>query len=99
MSSAHFFLSRIVTTSWGWLASALSNTISFSSQMLLSGLYVFSSRVLVRTNGCSLLLFFLFFQYGFFEDLCFLDSLLRIQRDPGGNGRTVVLPRDMFFNQ
>lgn len=33
----------------------------------------------------------LFFLYGFFEGFCFLDSLLRVSRDPSGNGRVKPL--------
>ena len=40
---------------------------------------------------CYLLLFLSLFLYSFFEDLCFLDSLLWVLRGPGGNGRTEPL--------
>jgi len=65
--------------------------VSFSSQMLLSDLHLLSSQVLFGTSMHCLLLFFSLFLYGFFGDLCFLDSLLSVLRDPGGNGRTEPL--------
>ena len=40
------------------------------------------------TSMRCLLLFLSLSLYGFFEDICFLGSLLRILKDPGGIGRT-----------
>ena len=38
-----------------------------------------------------ILLFFSLFLNDFFEDLCFLDALLRVLRNPDGNGRAEPL--------
>ena len=64
---------------------------SFSSQVLFSGLYLLSSQALFRASRRCLFLFPVFSLCGFFEDLCFLDSLLSVFRNSGGNGRNEPL--------
>ena len=65
--------------------------VSFSSQVLLSDLHLLSGQTLFRTSMRCFLLFFSLFLNGFFEDLCFLDALLRVLRNPDGNGRAEPL--------
>ena len=67
----------------------VSYIVSFSSQMPLSDPHLLLG--LLRTSMRCLLLFFSLFLYGFFEDFRFLDPLLWVLRDPGGNGKTELL--------